>query len=164
MRTPAPLAALLFLVTTTSTACYQSNVSAGGPALPIDSSLLGTWEEIDPEASPTIVKVEAASGTEYVIDVPGKRGATSHFLHARAFLTRAGNATFVNLREPDAEDPRFLILRFTRHSDTSLSLATLKETVPSFRTADELQTYLAEHAGDADLVQDELHLRKVSAR
>ena len=154
----AALSALVF------TACYQSPVPIAGTALPIDPNLVGRWEEIEPEHTPTIVTIHAASATEYDIELPWGRGTSNTLLKARGVLTVARGATFASLRDIDPDDPGFLILRLTRSNANTMVVATLKENVPRFDTAQQLHAYLAEHANDAAIIQDELRLRKVSGR
>jgi hypothetical protein len=146
-----------------TTACYQSMVPVGGTAMPVDTNLLGIWEEVEPENSPAIVTIRATGDAEYYVEMPWHRG-THTIMKARASIIMAGGTTFVNLHDVETGEPEILVMRLKRLTDNSISVATLKESVPRFDTAEQLHAYLAAHADDASIIQDELRLRKVSAR
>jgi hypothetical protein len=161
MYLPAARFLSIALVLTTA-ACYQSAVPVAGTHHAVDTSLVGTWEEIEPEASPTIVTIRADSANSYYVEMPWERGRNTTLLRGRAFITDVAGSAFVNLH--DFDEPGFLLLKLTRKDDGTIALATLKENLPHFDQSESLRSYLAQHANDANIIEDELHLRKLSPR
>jgi hypothetical protein len=161
MRSLIARFALLF-VAVACAACYQSPVPPAGPNLALDSSLLGTWEEIDPEGSPTIVTIRPDSVATYTIEIPWRRGSTDNVSRAQADITNIGDSEFATVH--DSEEPGFLVLKLNRNRDGTIALSTLTDNLPKFTQPEQLRAYLAQHANDADIVQDVLRLRRVSSR
>jgi hypothetical protein len=161
MYLPAARSLSIVLVLITA-GCYQSAVPVAGTSNAVDTSLVGTWEEIEPEASPTIVTIRADSANSYYIEMPWERGKNATLLRGRAFITEVAGLSFVNLH--DFEEPGFLLLKLTRNANGTISLATLKENLPHFDQSELLRSYLVQHANDADIIEDQLHLRKLSPR
>ena len=153
---------VLLVLSVAATACYQSPVPVAGAHSAVDTSLVGTWEEIDAEASPTIVRIRAENATSYSVEMPWGRGNNVTSLRARGFLTEIGGASWVNLH--DFEEPGFLVLKLTRNPNGTIALATLKEKLPHFDQPELLRSYLAQHANDPGIIEDELKLRKLNSR
>lgn len=156
---------VLLLAAVISTACYQSPVPDVGPALPLDATLIGTWEPIDNEADPDRLTIKPLSDTNYYVEMPWDViGGKAQLMKARAFLTSAGGATFVNLQDFDNEDQEYLLLKLIAHDERTLSVATLKKDLPRFGTREDLHAWLEQHANDTTIIQDILRVRKVTAR
>lgn len=125
MRSRLNIAWLLVLVVLAA-GCYESPVPIAPPgSVAVDSSLLGRWEQVGPEAGlmPSHLGIEAEDAFLYSVrfccaDAPTLPADTAHL---RAFVTLVDDVPFVNVQDASGVEPYF----FFRYALTPDSILTL---------------------------------------
>lgn len=152
-------------------ACEQSVVPIDTVAgAPFDSSLVGTWRQIDSVQTPgdnaamTVLSVLEYRAPEYFIEVDDSAGISpldhDPRLRARAFITRVGGASFMNVEDLTSSPRSFTLYRYTMRSDT-LSVRALTKAAHRFTTSADLRRFIITNMEADSLYEDSVRFTRV---
>jgi len=122
-----PAVVLLLLVP--MAACYQSAVPLGPPERgTIDRALVGSWSCVDPKDASNRAVVTSVPVDRHRYDVEW-REAPDHVTRYRAYATRIGAETLLNVQEVGSAraDARFVFLRARPAAGGGLSIAVVQD-------------------------------------
>ncbi len=119
---------------------YQSEVPLDTPSVPVDSRLLGTWQDGSAPNS-SVYRVEPSDPFHYRIHSETESGSTEF----EGFLSQVGERTYLNLRESSAATYWLFWLEVAPEG-TSLTLHPVTENITeSFSLPDDLRSFVTQN-------------------
>jgi len=160
-----------FLLVVTCTllagACHKSAVPiAPVSAAPFDSSVTGIWQELGPDS--VVLSVFEFRAPEYFVELNTPAGrspldAKEPPFRARAFITRVGGSTFINIDELTGRPRAYSFYRFEVKGDTLVGYE-LNEAAHKFASSQELTAFLSAHLDDPSIYSEPVRFRRVALK